>query len=240
MGDYMKVGFTCSSFDLLHAGHVAMLKESRENCDYLVCGLNINPFKNGRYAVQSVVERYIQLEAVKYVDRIIPYSSESELIDLLKVLNPDVRFIGEDYKDNPFTGDDLGIEIFYNTRTHGYSSSGLKKKVVENQNTTPLNGTTVKDNEVYTIVDNTELNALTVSTTTLYPGQETSGHTHPGIEEVYTFLSGHGTMQIDDEKLPAEKGKTFTIPDGAFHKVFNNSTDEDLLFICVFNKRRNH
>ena len=236
----MKVGFTCSSFDLLHAGHIAMLKECKENCDYLVCGLNTTPFKNGRYAVQSVVERHLQLEAVKYVDRIIPYSSESELIDLLQVINPDVRFIGDDYRDKPFTGDDLGIPIFYNTRKHNYSSSGLKKQVVENQNTPPLTGKTVKDNEVYTIVDNTELNALTVSTTSLHPGQETSGHAHPGIEEVYTFLNGHGIMQIDEEEYPAEKGKTFTIPDGAFHKVYNNSTDEDLLFICVFNKRRNH
>lgn len=236
----MKVGFTCSSFDLLHAGHVAMLKECKENCDFLVCGLNVNPFKNGRYAVQTVVERFIQLEAVKYVDRIIPYSSESELIDLLKVLDPDVRFIGSDYKDAPFTGDDLDIPIFYNTRKHPYSSSGLKKQVVANQQTAPLTGKTVKDNEVYTIVDNTELNALTVSTTTLKPSQETSGHTHPGIEEVYTFLSGNGVMQIDDEQFPAEEGKTFVIKDGAFHKVYNNSTDEDLLFICVFNKRRNH
>ena len=236
----MKIGFTCSSFDLLHAGHVAMLKECKENCDHLVVGLNLNPFKNGRYAVQSVVERYLQLEAVKYVDRIIPYNTEDELMDLLKVIDPDVRFIGEDYKGKRFTGDELDIEVFYNTRKHSYSSSGLKKQVVESQQTPPLTGKTVKDNDVYTIVDNTDLNALTVSTTTLHPDQETSGHSHPGIEEVYTFLSGTGVMQIDQEEFKAEKGKTFTIPDGAFHKVYNNSSDEDLLFVCVFNKRRNH
>jgi len=236
----MVVGFTCSSFDLLHAGHVAMLQECKNNCDYLVVGLNTTPFKNGRYAVQSVVERYLQLEAIKFVDRIIPYSTEDELLDLLKVVDPDVRFIGEDYKGKRFTGDELDIEIFYNTRKHSYSSSGLKEQVVNNQNTPPLTGKTVKDNEVYTIVDNTELEQLTVSTTTLHPDQETSGHAHPGIEEVYTFLSGTGVMQIDEEEFKAEKGKTFTIPDGAFHKVYNNSSDEDLLFICVFNKRRNH
>ena len=236
----MKIGFTCSSFDLLHAGHVAMLKECKENCDHLVVGLNLNPFKNGRYAVQSVVERFLQLEAVKYVDRIIPYNTEDELMDLLKVIDPDVRFIGEDYKGKRFTGDELDIEIFYNTRKHSYSSSGLKKQVVDSQNTPPLTGKIVKDNDVYTIVDNTDLNELTVSTTTLHPDQETSGHAHPGIEEVYTFLSGTGVMQIDEEEFKAEKGKTFTIPDGAFHKVYNNSSDEDLLFICVFNKRRNH
>jgi len=236
----MNVGFTCSSFDLLHAGHVAMLKECKNNCDYLVVGLNTNPFKNGRYAVQSVVERFLQLEAVKFVDRIIPYSTEEELLDLLQVIDPDVRFIGEDYKGKRFTGDELDIEIFYNSRKHSYSSSGLKKQVIDNQQTPPLSGKTVKDNEVYTIVDNTDLDALTVSTTTLHPTQETSGHTHPGIEEVYTFLNGTGIIQIDDEEFSAERGKTFTIPDGAFHKVYNNSSDEDLLFICVFNKRRNH
>jgi len=236
----MKVGFTCSSFDLLHAGHVAMLKECKENCDFLICGLNVSPVKRGRQPVQSVVERFLQLEAVKFVDRIIPYTSEDELMDLLNVVDPDVRFIGEDYKGKRFTGDELEIPIFYNSRKHSYSSSGLKKQVVDNQNTPPLSGKTVKDNEVYTIVDNTDLDALTVSTTTLHPSQETSGHSHPGIEEVYTFLSGTGVMQIDEEEFPAEKGKTFTIPDGSFHKVYNNSSDEDLLFICVFNKRRNH
>lgn len=236
----MKIGFTCSSFDLLHAGHVAMLQECKDNCDYLVVGLNTNPFKNNRYAVQSVVERFLQLEAVKYVDRIIPYSTEDELMDLLQVVDPDVRFIGEDYKGKRFTGDELDIEIFYNTRKHNYSSSGLKQLVVDNHNNPPLKGNIVKDNEVYQIVDNTELEQLTVSTTTLHPEQETSGHSHPGIEEVYTFLSGRGIMRIDEEEYPVEKGKTFTIPDGAFHKVYNDSPDEDLLFICVFNKRRNH
>lgn len=236
----MKRGFTCSSFDLLHAGHVAMLKECKEHCDYLICGLNVSPFKNGRYPVQSVVERYLQLEAVKWVDEIIPYTSESELYDLLQILPIDVRFIGSDYRDKQFTGDDLDIEIFYNSRDHRFSSSGLKKQVIENQATLQLDGNIVKDNEVYTIVDNTDLKQLTVSTTTLHPGQHTSGHSHPGIEEVYTFLSGEGTMEIDDEKFEASAGKTFTIKDGAFHKVYNSSEEEDLFFICVFNQRRNH
>jgi glycerol-3-phosphate cytidylyltransferase len=77
----MKIGFTCSSFDLLHAGHVMMLKESKDNCDYLIVGLNVNPCKGGKFPVQNVVERYTQLHAVQYVDEIIPYNSESELID---------------------------------------------------------------------------------------------------------------------------------------------------------------
>lgn len=236
----MKIGFTCSSFDLLHAGHVAMLKECKENCDKLIVGLNVNPFKNGRYPVQSVVERYAQLSAVKYVDEIIPYNTEKELIDLLQLYHIDIRFIGSDYKDKSFTGDHLPIEIFYNRRDHNFSSSGLKQAVVKNQKTEQLNGDIVKDNETYTIIDNTDLKELTVSTTTLHPGQETTGHSHDGIEEVYTFLSGHGTMIIDKEEHYAETGKTFIIPDGAFHKVINKSDDQDLFFICTFNKRRNH
>jgi len=236
----MKKGFTCSSFDLLHAGHIAMLKESKDNCDYLICGLNVNPFKNGRYPVQSVVERYMQLAAVDVVDEIIPYSSEEELYDLLQLLTIDVRFIGSDYKDKPFTGDDLDIEIFYNKRDHRFSSSGLKQAVIDNQNTLPMDGNIVKQNDTYTIVDNTELNELTVSTTTLHPGQETSGHSHPGIEEVYTFLSGKGFIEIDNEKHKVKEGQTFTIKDGVFHKVYNSSSDQDLFFICVFNQRRNH
>jgi len=238
--NWQKIGFTCSSFDLLHAGHVAMLKECKDNCDKLIVGLNVNPHKNGRYPVQSVVERYAQLSAVKYVDEIIPYTSEKELIDLLQLYQIDVRFIGDDYRDKTFTGDNLPIETFYNRREHNFSSSGLKKQVVENQSSQTLKGNVVKDNDIYTIVDNTDLDQLTVSTTTLKPSQETSGHSHEGIEEVYTFLSGHGIMVVDDAEMYAEAGKTFIIPDGAFHKVYNNSDDEDLMFICVFNHRRNH
>ena len=238
--NWQKIGFTCSSFDLLHAGHVAMLKECKDNCDKLIVGLNVNPHKNGRYPVQSVVERYAQLSAVKYVDEIIPYTSEKELIDLLQLYQIDVRFIGDDYRDKSFTGDNLPIETFYNRRDHNFSSSGLKKQVCENQATQSIEGDIVKDNDTYTIIDNTDLKELTVSTTTLKPSQETSGHSHDGIEEVYTFLSGHGIMVVDDAEMYVEAGKTFIIPDGAFHKVYNNSDDEDLMFICVFNHRRNH
>jgi len=128
----MKKGFTASSFDLLHAGHCAMLKESKENCDYLIVGLNVSP--EGKVPVQSVIERFTQLDAVKYVDKIVPYSGEEELIDLLKLYDINIRFIGDDYRDKSFTGDDLkDIEIFYNSRNHRFSSSGLKKEVVINQ-----------------------------------------------------------------------------------------------------------
>ena len=126
-----KIGFTCSSFDLLHAGHIAMLRESREHCDHLVVGLNVNPA--AKQIMQSVVERYTQLQAVKWVDEIVPYGTEEELIDLIHLYRVDIRFIGEDYRDKPFTGDQLeNIEIFYNRRDHRFSSSGLKAHVKEN------------------------------------------------------------------------------------------------------------
>ena len=128
-----KLGFTASSFDLLHAGHIAMLRESSENCDKLIVGLNVNP--TGKKCMQTVVERYTQLSAVKYVDEIVPYNSEEELIDLIKLFHINIRFIGEDYRNKSFTGDDLpNIEIFYNRRDHRFSSTELKNHIKSEYN----------------------------------------------------------------------------------------------------------
>lgn len=236
----MKIGFTASSFDLLHAGHVAMLKESKENCDFLIVGLNTNPHKNGRYPVQNIIERFTQLEAIKYVDKIVPYNSETELVDLLELYKIDKRFIGDDYRDKAFTGDHLPIEIFYNSRKHRFSSSALKKEVVKNQAEQSLQGDIIKDNETYTLIDNTELKNLVVSSTVLKPGKNTNGHKHDGVEEVYIFQSGFGKMKIDEEVQEVKAGDTVVIPDGAFHQVFNDSTSEDFSFIAIFNDKRNH
>ncbi|SVE25120.1 uncharacterized protein METZ01_LOCUS477974 [marine metagenome] len=108
-----------------------MLRESREHCDHLVVGLNVRPVT--KQIMQSVVERYTQLQAVKWVDEIVPYGTEEELIDLIHLYRVDIRFIGEDYRDKPFTGDQLeNIEIFYNRRDHRFSSTGLKAHVKEN------------------------------------------------------------------------------------------------------------
>jgi glycerol-3-phosphate cytidylyltransferase len=126
----MKVGFTCSPFDLLHPGHIEMLRECKKNCDYLICGINTAPVKNGKLPVQSLMERYVQLSSVKFVDEIIPYESEFDLVNLLKLKKPDIRFIGADYKNKKFTGDNLNIEIFYNNRDHPFSSSELKTRVI--------------------------------------------------------------------------------------------------------------
>ena len=134
------VGFTCSTFDLLHAGHVQMLREAKDHCDYLICGLQIDPSidrpeKNP--PVQTVVERYIQLSAVQYVDEIVPYATESDLEDILNMFSIDVRIIGEEYKKKTFTGRAIcskrGIEVIYNKRDHRFSSSDLRKRVSDRE-----------------------------------------------------------------------------------------------------------
>ena len=134
--EIMKTGFTCSTFDLLHAGHIQMLRDAKEQCDYLICGLQIDPSidrpeKNA--PVQTIVERYTQLSAVKYVDEIIPYQTESDLEDILNMLHINVRILGEEYKDGKFTGRAIcssrGIELHFNKREHRFSSSDLRNRV---------------------------------------------------------------------------------------------------------------
>jgi glycerol-3-phosphate cytidylyltransferase len=126
------IGFTCGAFDLLHAGHVVMLKEARKNCDWLVVGLQTDPSidrQDKNKPIQSVYERYVQLSGVKFVDEIIPYDTEQSLVDLLQSQEIDIRFIGEDYRDREFTGSDLPIEVFYTSRQHSFSSSSLRNKI---------------------------------------------------------------------------------------------------------------
>ena len=132
----MKIGFTCSTFDLLHAGHIQMLRDAKEQCDYLICGLQIDPSidrpeKNS--PIQTVVERHVQLSAVKYVDEIIPYKTEKDLEDILNMVHIDVRILGEEYKNGKFTGRAIcakrGIELYFNKREHRFSSSDLRKRV---------------------------------------------------------------------------------------------------------------
>ena len=129
-------GFTCGTFDLCHAGHIQMLREARGRCDYLICGLQIEPSldRPGKNApLQTIMERYIQLSAVKYVDEIIPYSSEVELLDILASFSIDIRILGEEYKNKEITGEglckELGIEIYFNKRSHRFSSSNLRDQL---------------------------------------------------------------------------------------------------------------
>lgn len=126
------IGFTCSTFDLLHAGHVVMLEEARGNCDYLIVGLQNDPTidrPEKNKPVQSIVERQLQLGAVRYVDEVIVYNTEADLRDLLLTLPIDVRIIGEEYEDKDFTGKDIPMHIVYNSRKHSFSSTDLRKRV---------------------------------------------------------------------------------------------------------------
>ena len=103
-----------------------------------------------------------------------------------------------------------------------------------------LNGTIVKNNDTYIVIDNTSLNGLVVSKTVLHPGKETTGHKHPGQEEVYQFTHGHGRMYLDEVYHHVGPGDVVLIEDGVFHKVYNDSTIEDLVFVCVFDGKRSH
>jgi len=129
--DKKEVGFTCGVFDLLHAGHLLMLKECSKQCDYLVVGLQENARSGKEQPIETYEERHIRLESCKFVDKIIPYNTEGDLYNLLVELHPDIRFLGADHKGLPFTGDDLDIKIIYNSRDHDYSSSNLRERICQ-------------------------------------------------------------------------------------------------------------
>ena len=136
-----KIGIVFSSFDLLHAGHVAMLSEAKNHCDYLICGLQTDPTidrpDTKNKPVQSIVERQIQLAACRYVDEVVVYSTEQDLVDLLLILPVDVRILGVEYAEKEFTGkyecELRGIEIVFNGRDHSFSSSSLRKRVYDSE-----------------------------------------------------------------------------------------------------------
>lgn len=133
----LKIGITFSTFDMLHAGHVAMLAEAKNHCDYLIAGLQTDPTidrpDTKNKPVQSIVERQIQLAACRYVDEVVVYQTEQDLIDLLLILPLDVRILGVEYADKHYTGLEegyaRGIEIVFNKRDHSFSSSSLRKRV---------------------------------------------------------------------------------------------------------------
>jgi glycerol-3-phosphate cytidylyltransferase len=133
-----KIGITFSTFDMLHAGHIAMLSEAKNHCDYLICGLQTDPTidrpETKNSPIQSIVERQIQLAACRYVDEVVVYQTEQDLVDLLLILPLDVRILGVEYEDKNFSGRDecydRGIEIVFNGRDHSFSSSSLRRRVV--------------------------------------------------------------------------------------------------------------
>lgn len=127
------IGFTCGAFDLTHAGHYLMFAEVKKKCDILIVGLQTDPSIDRKYKnkpIQTVKERLIQLKACKYIDKVVIYKKEKDLLNLLKNLKPDIRFLGSDWKNKKFTGKELPIKVVYNNRKHNYSSSLLRKKIL--------------------------------------------------------------------------------------------------------------
>ena len=135
--DGKKIGITFSTFDMLHAGHIAMLSEAKNHCDYLICGLQTDPTidrpETKNRPIQSIVERQIQLAACRYVDEVVVYQTEQDLVDLLLILPVDVRVLGVEYQHKNFSGYEecgmRGIELVFNGRDHSFSSSSLRKRV---------------------------------------------------------------------------------------------------------------
>ena len=129
-----RVGFVASAFDLLHTGHIIMLKEAKTQCDHLICALQTDPTldrKTKNKPIQSVFERYVQLQACKYVDEIVVYDTEKDLIDVLQSYPIDVRILGEEYRNTEFTGKNLPIECFFNTRRHSFSTTELRDRIYQ-------------------------------------------------------------------------------------------------------------
>jgi len=136
----MKIGITFGAFDLCHAGHVLMFAECKRNCDYLIAGLQVNPAlerDTKNTPVQSLYERYVQLSAIKYIDEVIPYAYEHEIVQILSSRDVNVRFVGDDYVGRDFTGKnfcmDKMIDIVYNKRDHGFSTTELRNRIKDNQ-----------------------------------------------------------------------------------------------------------
>jgi glycerol-3-phosphate cytidylyltransferase len=133
----MKTGFTCSTFDLFHAGHVLMLKEAKQHCDWLIVGLQTDPTidrpDTKNKPIQSVYERQVQLQGCRYVDEIIVYETEKDLKDMLLSLPINIRIIGDEYMGKQFTGHDLEIEMYYNSRKHSFSTTELRHRVVDSE-----------------------------------------------------------------------------------------------------------
>lgn len=136
----MTIGIVASSFDLLHAGHIMMLREAKSKCDHLIAAIQTDPTidrPEKNRPVQTIVERYIQLSAVKYVDEIIVYTTEQDLEDILEMYPIDIRVLGEEYRDKDFTGREIckrrGIQLYFNKRDHRFSSSDLRKRVMNKE-----------------------------------------------------------------------------------------------------------
>jgi glycerol-3-phosphate cytidylyltransferase len=135
------IGITCSTFDLFHPGHIKMLEEAKLHCDYLIAALQTDPTidrPTKNKPIQSVVERYIQLDSCKLIDKIVPYETEKDLEDIFSSFDINIRIIGEEYRDKEFTARGIcekrGIKIIFNTRDHGFSSTELRNRIYDEEN----------------------------------------------------------------------------------------------------------
>jgi len=127
-------GFTCGTFDLCHYGHLLMFKECKNKCGYLIVGLQTDPTidrPEKNKPIETYKERLFRLQSCKYIDMVVKYKTEADLVELLKIIKPDIRFVGVDHKGKPFTGDNLPIKIIFNSRNHNYSSSNLRKRICQ-------------------------------------------------------------------------------------------------------------
>ena len=133
----MKKGFTCSCFDLMHPGHIKMLQDARNQCDYLIVGLQTDPTidrpNTKNKPIQTLEERQIMLSAVRFIDEIMIYDTEDNLYKYLKKNKPDIRILGSDYKGKDFTGKDLYIDIYYHKRDHDWSSTEMRQRIIKNE-----------------------------------------------------------------------------------------------------------
>jgi len=131
------IGFTASTFDLLHAGHIIMLQQAKTQCDFLIVGLLTDPTRdrpNKNYPIQTSFERWLQAQAIKAVDKLIPFDTEEDLETMIKILKPNIRFVGEEYKGKPHTGHDIpNVKIIYNKREHNYGSTQLRQKIYKQE-----------------------------------------------------------------------------------------------------------
>ena len=134
-----RIGFTASTFDLLHAGHIAMLEEAKSQCDFLIVGLLTDPTRDRKDSknspIQSSFERWLQAQAIAVIDMVIPFDTEEDLVNMINMIKPHVRIVGEEYKGKHHTGWNIkDVEIYYNKRNHNYGSSQLRKKIVDQEN----------------------------------------------------------------------------------------------------------
>ena len=132
----MKIGFTCGAFDLTHFGHALMLKECKQVCDYLIVGVQSDPSidrPRKNKPIQSMEERIGMIKAIRWVDEVVTYDTEVDLVELLKKIKPDVRILGADWQGKKFTGYDLSIECYFNSRNHNFSTSNLRKRILDSK-----------------------------------------------------------------------------------------------------------